>query len=1472
MKEKTNEIHRDRRRINENSGGKLSEYPLSLNTQRPDYTNFIILSWNANGIRPRSSNDKIQFICKVVAGWKPDFILLQETHLDKENEYFLERILPNYYWIMNNHTQSSRGVAIGIKRSKHMPMPMEEYYHDNKGRWIMQPLKFKGSQMIITSVYKPDKQGNEVWDCLINKVKEIGKERGVIVGGDFNMKPGSKEMTIILEKMASCMLSPVLSDEPTHGNGSQIDYIFIHDRYTTDVKPFLQVIPHNTDHGIIISGIRREKEKLHLPNPRISIELCENPRFIKEILEKTGKFHPKHCPFGYLKKIKEGAQECAKIWNKKSGHIEILNDREMDEKNMLKRMIVYHRRIKQYGNFPKEWMGFATIQSVIKEGSKRFKDRPKSTATCLELVRRIRLSAAKLYIDVPQLKIYNTKRFTNRAKMEWKPYCKATIVDEQGMPAQGKEQEHDILKTFWENTLGKERSWNKEIIDKLIRNHTELGEHEVKEFDEKEIVNFIKKRRVSAPGPDGIPMCLYANLIKQDHIKKLWKKIFNNMALKKDIPAWLVEGNLILLPKQDGIIGPDKYRPITVSNSDYRLMMGLWARRLATVLDPWITKIQKALLPNRNIRECVVNILDPWFQFKKEKKLVYLLQTDFAKAFDYINRDAIEYIMERMKMNQNLKNALTIALNPAPTYVCIPKTSPSLFTVRTGVKQGCPASPLMFIMVEDLLLNQLGKINQIIAIEAYADDVGILIDNKMRGADKIGEEIMEYSKGTGAQLNRNKCIIMGTVKEESGVELSEHWRDALRPFTTMYLGITIGTKILEKDRWEKQERCAKIIAAKMHDKKAPLKQKCSQINTYMISLYSYMQRHYLMPRSVVNNLSKNIRFALGSHNYIPDRVLFANSEPLRMKRPIIHPFFQGLSTLALSPTVPMIQTTKAICSKTILWHQQVARDIIDKKLKAKLSSLIYEDPYTNRKVKDHLRKAIRATLTRTLACTGMWKLIDQIGGTSRLCHGANFFKIKDNRHKMIIITVLCKGWSLKHQYASRENSQDKQCSVCGKEEETYKHVLEKCEAIGELLRVWKTKWDRFPPLIHKEMKWPKLGSDLLCAKEILNTKEITLRILIINLIHDVLIGCRKQEINMGKMEEEIRKIKWAIMREKRKYSKARKGGHEDNNELEQTNNEENRNNQASNKEGEAETHVEGEVETHVEEEQIITPPIRFRDERSSERILPINLSVDKGESEQLVQNNQVTNIEQSTQNNQKIKCLKRPQLIQWEKINEEMKSAYIGFFDGSGRMEPQSAGGGWVLYFNCEEISAGAVFAPYQTSNVGESMACAALLEHIWNLKIPKVNIFGDSKLIIDHLENKRIVSKQEWADKLITYQLDKKQIGITFTHIPRALNKRADAIANAAAISQVKGNIMAKEGGRMTRITQEEQVEKAMMCEKMRGFIKNPKKSTISFPIEDEYKLPIIGMYASETGIEEDFREIKYSNYSMNYDGECKE
>ena len=84
------------------------------------------------------------------------------------------------------------------------------------------------------------------------------------------------------------------------------------------------------------------------------------------------------------------------------------------------------------------------------------------------------------------------------------------------------------------------------------------------------------------------------------------------------------------------------------------------------------------------------------------------------------------------------------------------------FKINSGVKQGCPLSPILFIIIIEVLhsqfrLNDNIKQNHLIKqkSQGYADDTLLLINNN----DELNEfynEIKIYCNITGAKVNDDK--------------------------------------------------------------------------------------------------------------------------------------------------------------------------------------------------------------------------------------------------------------------------------------------------------------------------------------------------------------------------------------------------------------------------------------------------------------------------------------------------------------------------------------------------------------------------------------------------------------------------------------------------------------------------------------------------------------------------------------------
>ena len=90
------------------------------------------------------------------------------------------------------------------------------------------------------------------------------------------------------------------------------------------------------------------------------------------------------------------------------------------------------------------------------------------------------------------------------------------------------------------------------------------------------------------------------------------------------------------------------------------------------------------------------------------------------------------------------------------------------FLLKSGTRQGCPLSPVLFNIVLEVLATairaekeikgiQIGK--EQVKLSLFADDIMILyIENPKDSIRKLLELINEYSKVAGYKINTQKCI------------------------------------------------------------------------------------------------------------------------------------------------------------------------------------------------------------------------------------------------------------------------------------------------------------------------------------------------------------------------------------------------------------------------------------------------------------------------------------------------------------------------------------------------------------------------------------------------------------------------------------------------------------------------------------------------------------------------------------------
>ena len=129
------------------------------------------------------------------------------------------------------------------------------------------------------------------------------------------------------------------------------------------------------------------------------------------------------------------------------------------------------------------------------------------------------------------------------------------------------------------------------------------------------------------------------------------------------------------------------------------------------------------------------------------------------------------------------------------------------------------------------------------------------------------------------------------------------------------------------------------------------------------------------------------------------------------------------------------------------------------------------------------------------------------------------------------------------------------------------------------------------------------------------------------------------------------------------------------------------------------------------------------------------------------------------------------------------------FFDGSSRADGAGAG---VIF-----VSPQKQILPYSftlgelcSNNVAEYQALIMGLQTALEIEIQSLEVYGDSKLVIDQLLTNYEVKKEDLVPYFqLATQLLKGFDNVTLIHVPRKENQIADALANLAATLALSGD-----------------------------------------------------------------------------------
>jgi ribonuclease HI len=138
-----------------------------------------------------------------------------------------------------------------------------------------------------------------------------------------------------------------------------------------------------------------------------------------------------------------------------------------------------------------------------------------------------------------------------------------------------------------------------------------------------------------------------------------------------------------------------------------------------------------------------------------------------------------------------------------------------------------------------------------------------------------------------------------------------------------------------------------------------------------------------------------------------------------------------------------------------------------------------------------------------------------------------------------------------------------------------------------------------------------------------------------------------------------------------------------------------------------------------------------------------------------------------------------------------METEYVMRFDGCSKGNPGPAGAGAVIYKNNIEIWSGIDFVGTRTTNnVAEYHGLLLGLKNAISLGITSLKVQGDSLLVINQMKGEYKVNISHLTKLYEEAKNYEKQFkSISYQHIYRTLNTRADELSNQALI-KIKINV----------------------------------------------------------------------------------